>query len=624
MGFDEQISSIIQQTDPPFSALSPSDKLAACEAWLENASSSSASDRSFVQLYLELQGERQQLQGTRQQLLKTRQQRDKRSLLSLQSRYPALHDQTLSGFYFPTNHPDADVIELPVSKELLNSFSEEFITHEMLSKSDYVRTSKVNCDSESEPVKYVTLLLEAVLQGFGLSDIIEVAMNRTLAGVECDILLIYKPNRFPFAPLEIKKPPNTPDERNDLWHGKKDQNNSNKRSNRVAGESWAQLHSVQLFGFDEVYVMISTHNQFRLVCKGDRDKPLEMKDVNEEIESMKKALEEFRGRCKEPIESDGKVCGISPAVQGIKYASSTDNVDVDDNLKLYGSSIVPDLVDEENPMKKIEESGNEITQLVCLFVLKSLVKLKGFLTTNPTGYQILLNKRMPCRILKDGEDHFAFGTWRPTNELNTRSYNPNLETIYVIHHIGMGGSAHCCLGTSKQGTSVCAIKFYNKEMVEDFINAEFDNWSAIYGEHDYGPPMCRLVRSASRHPCLVMPYLRPIPQEKRQNLLDDGTIRNVLETFAKRGYIHNDMKWRHFGYWNDQIYLLDLGVVKKLDLSSLEKDNEIDEWATTSIKTLQNCLGNRASATETPKKRTVSVDEQKISRKKLSTEREKA
>jgi len=68
----------------------------------------------------------------------------------------------------------------------------------------------INCDSESCAQMHVVQVLQSVLRGMKLCGCIDVVTNRTLAGAECDVLLVYKPNRLPFSCIEVKTPGNTP------------------------------------------------------------------------------------------------------------------------------------------------------------------------------------------------------------------------------------------------------------------------------------------------------------------------------------------------------------------------------------------------------------------------------
>ena len=443
----------------------------------------------------------------------------------------------------------------------------------------------------SDPVQR---LLETNIEGLGLQGIIEVSKNRTLAGAECDLLLVYKPNRLPFAALEIKKPPNTREEWNRLFLGEKVE--GGKRVNRVAGEVWAEINGVRLFGFEKVYGMISTHNQFRLVCthniNGESDNTEAML---KSLKELQKRNENFKGEQVDDESSNEIV--TSPGKKSVKYNEMKGANR--DKAKLFASQIIPNLdVSDENGTT-VENSGEKIMQLVALFILKACTTLTKLLKDGGALKHINVYKSMACRIIKDNEKIFAFGTVA-LEGLNLDKFLCPLrtKTIYVIHHLGMGNSRNCCLGVSRTGNSSCVVKFYHQpknDMTVQVAKGEYQNWKTIYGKSNYGPPMSKRFKIAEGH-CLVMPYLKPVPNSDRHTLLE-SKIEKTLKKFAKSGYKHEDVKWRHFGYWGKEIFLLDLERVAKIET------NEIDSWVTETLEKLRQKAGNAKTSKNGVKKR---------------------
>jgi hypothetical protein len=136
-------------------------------------------------------------------------------------------------------------------------------------------------------------------------------------------------------------------------------------------------------------------------------------------------------------------------------------------------------------------------------------------------------------------------------------------------------------------------------MTVQVAKREHQNWKTIYGKSKYGPPMSKRLKIAEGY-CLVMPYLKPIPDSDRHTLLE-SEIKKTLKKFAKEsGYKHEDVKWRHFGYWGKEIFLLDLERVAKIET------NEIDSWVTETLEKLRQKAGNAKTsknggkATRTP------------------------
>ena len=109
----------------------------------------------------------------------------------------------------------------------------------------------------------------------------------------------------------------------------------------------------------------------------------------------------------------------------------------------------------------------------------------------------------------------------------------------------MGDRANVCLGTSEDGGSCCAVKFYHANEADEqraLAKDECKNWETAYRRQACFA-MAYALDVAGGH-CLVMPYLHPVKPEERLRLLDSGEIRNALEAFAESGFIHVEMQWQ--------------------------------------------------------------------------------
>ena len=126
--------------------------------------------------------------------------------------------------------------------------------------------------------------------------------------------------------------------------------------------------------------------------------------------------------------------------------------------------------------------------------------------------------------------------------------------------------------------------------VEVLLNQtnEFQNWKTIYEKEVYEKddlPLSHVRTIFTNQSCLVMPYLGPINVANRKTLLDNGEIRRALEAFASKGCIHSDIKWRHFRLWKKNVFLIDLG-----DIRRDQRPTEINDWYSTSLKYLQESI----------------------------------
>jgi hypothetical protein len=85
----------------------------------------------------------------------------------------------------------------------------------------------IRIQSETAVVNHLTQILEAVIHGLGLSSVLEVLVQRMVAGIECDIIVVYGSNLISIGAIEVKKP-----------HGEKDDKLIlAERNNKVAGQN---------------------------------------------------------------------------------------------------------------------------------------------------------------------------------------------------------------------------------------------------------------------------------------------------------------------------------------------------------------------------------------------------
>jgi len=118
---------------------------------------------------------------------------------------------------------------------------------------------------------------------------------------------------------------------------------------------------------------------------------------------------------------------------------------------------------------------------------------------------------------------------------------------------------------------------------------ELNNWNRVYGNKEE-IPKCFTWEILGQEACLIMPYLRPVSIGDRHRLLDDGTILKTLTQFAESGCIHEDVKWRHFGWLEEKdkdpkLILFDLGWIKE------STEEQIASWFKESVALLNRKAG---------------------------------
>ena len=144
---------------------------------------------------------------------------------------------------------------------------------------------------------------------------------------------------------------------------------------------------------------------------------------------------------------------------------------------------------------------------------------------------------------------------------NTFKYPARITTtkqLLLVEDLGYGATSHAFLACNMTATAFCVVKgarYMSKEITQEdaakSLKAEAVNWEKIYGvSDDGGDVLIQNLRVVSDfwggRPCLIMPYCQPIPKEDRESYL--GLVQTTLvEHFAKRGYIHHDVRWRNIG-----------------------------------------------------------------------------
>ena len=77
--------------------------------------------------------------------------------------------------------------------------------------------------------------------------------------------------------------------------------------------------------------------------------------------------------------------------------------------------------------------------------------------------------------------------------------------------------------------------------------------------------------------CVILPYFSPIPKEERLNSIK--SIKDILKTRFEPGnyrFDESDMRWRHVGKFDGQVYLYDLAELKNGDNLSLRFCLDLD------------------------------------------------
>jgi hypothetical protein len=124
-----------------------------------------------------------------------------------------------------------------------------------------VQKKEVTVDSEAMVVARVVEIIQALIVGLGFKELVHVATNRTVAGVELDIVLLFGSHRIPFAAIEVKKSGMAGYNTDIIFKG---EDSSNDTFGFTTGQHLDQLNAIGLFGFQSVFGMITNGNKWMI------------------------------------------------------------------------------------------------------------------------------------------------------------------------------------------------------------------------------------------------------------------------------------------------------------------------------------------------------------------------
>jgi hypothetical protein len=592
---------------------------------------------------------KQALAKTKQALAKTKQDMATmdqkltiRSLSSIKFDFPATFDRTASGPHLSKNHPHADILQVDTAKAL-SSIQNNWLDKEFWETPFVASSNTGDCSSEHTAQRWSVGLLESIVQGLGLERFVGVAEHRSVAGSECDILLVYRALSLPFAVIEVKKPCNTDEQRRFVWSGvekakgkvakkrkgKRVRESRREISNVVAGQVFDAMTALQLYGFPQVCGMITTWNHWRMVGTVADD---ELNDLDKADENRKIVVEQETGsnvllkNIRLRFQNTGTLCSEeSPEQQKVHYQSQQEKSKrVNKSRVIWASNIVPSFEAITNTHGDLEsaiveqgkKSGSSIVSLVSLFVVKACKTLLDFIQRSHFStflHPVTVWSMMPCRILTHNAAVFAFGSIT-LRQINFDQFSEG-STLHVIRPLGIGAYGNCCFAVSSEGASCCVVKFFHRPACKE-VNAQLEclNWNTVYKNKE-GFPKCRAVKAAEGY-CLVMPYLPPIPKKDRWKMIENNAIQGALEAFCSSGFVHPEIKWRHLGLWRGSVVLLDLGTIQE------EGDEEKrTAWCVESMEKLRKRAGSQVRGFQTP--RMVGTKHSKITKDRNETKRPK-
>ena len=476
-------------------------------------------------------------------------------------------------------------------------------------KWNYRRAVEIN--SEGDVVVHMVTLIKEILRAKSLDYDVDVLVNRQVAGVEIDILLVHRSRNMPFLAIEVKKPGRKVTEKGfssvdpttgytffgtdetEVFSSKGD---NQKDAGCVLGQHRDQLNALELFGTSQAYGAITTGNTiaftqnrpdgFLLPYYNNEEEQEQVVVANKNAPTTKPAKGSFTPSTQSTSSQSNPITTSQP----ISYLREP---------ALYISTLTNWIILAYKSLER--ESPKTISnQRACRQLIIDLDNPHGNQKTTPNTAMVafkLLN------MGKWGTKRFYKQTVNDWNLSNFVTFNTNDLKIFLFYSLKMGSTGDCCLAMTKEANNkqFCVVKFFRTydderggflrpDEVKSAAETERDNWITIYPEFQENVYLGTPYEGKA---FLCMPFLIPIEEEKeRQELLDNGSLHRALDEFSKGGYIHNEAKkWEHVGTWNEKVYFLDLGKnsVEKVDPNEHQR---IKEWKDGCLSQLQRTISD--------------------------------
>ena len=160
------------------------------------------------------------------------------------------------------------------------------------------------------------------------------------------------------------------------------------------------------------------------------------------------------------------------------------------------------------------------------------------------------------------------------------------QPLYLVDHLGTGTTSKVYHALTADGYD-CVVKMYVKHQDDDkkilekkdfdkngkeALDRELKKYRQIYGAelHKYV-----WKEKLNELHCLIHPYFKHVEKNCRRDtlqLISERLEKLFLSKDKSKCYAfeENDQLWRHVGWFNDQLYLFDLGDLKECSSSAIQ------------------------------------------------------
>lgn len=410
-------------------------------------------------------------------------------------------------------------------------------------------------DSEAGLNAHLNQIMLDIIGALGFGSHLHAMLDVPIMDTAPDVMIRTQANKIVIGSLEGKKPPKGPKRNEELEKIFGSETN-------VAGEAFEQLCLCKIQLRTDTIGLVSTLTGFQLVSTKDLsqegtlklDKSVfesKQRDTNEQSpEKLKLFSHDNECRSYQQKKRAKTVTVTKREPRNGKYKNGKVSVTInkyDLTERKYFASEVLSFGRETNNVK--------VFKLLATFIVLCVKSLEESLRQK-------VDYSKACNLLVQIVD--------PENE-NFNYKQVNLEygiqfddtplkednNFYVIHQLGYGDSGACCLACTEH-SAPCVLKFFrrsekfskgNVDEVKAEADAEATNWNTIYGS-DYSFDFVKVLQIWQRS-ILVMPFLRvPRDKDEREALVKGkkkSLLYEALLHFSRKGYIHNDLWWRHIG-----------------------------------------------------------------------------
>ena len=140
--------------------------------------------------------------------------------------------------------------------------------------------------------------------------------------------------------------------------------------------------------------------------------------------------------------------------------------------------------------------------------------------------------------------------------------NSNNTRFLLLQDLGQGADGHVWLATSESGC-VCVLKFpkgsfgATSTKLDAQIEAEHKNWIEAQ------PWIANKIRIVSllQKKVLMMPFVTLFKEKPHESFVLEK-VKSAIGVLAKNGIVHEDLRWRHVGTYQDEIVFIDLARLR--------------------------------------------------------------